>query len=344
MNFDGIVETTFTPAQTANMGVQRIKRMEANQYRAMPLPLPEIQDYVAALMPGDTCAVLAQTSNYKSGFMSWWARELAAHLAENNRADESIIVVDTENVIETIGIQEIAYQSDHSVADLSRGNVRDWSSIYLAAGKVGEIDIFRVATSLGRDDAPDLYLSNIYRGIKAMTSGEVVDRTIKPAAIFIDYLQALPIDPEVKAGTRYDNQRRLQVREDVYRIRRMAAYFKCPIIVGVQAKQHLAGNPGPNFLIPGMYDGEETSSIAQRFDRILSFWMPKTTHTHGDTVIHRGMEFQVSDDLLYFKVLKQRGGLPAGKTWPLSVDHTRNRIRPYNARPAMGVRPKAVNL
>ena len=320
-------DAVFTPAETSTLGIERIREMEANKHRAMPLPLQEIGEYVAPLMPGEICAVQAQTSNYKSGFIAWWERGLAHYLAQNDRQDEVIIHVDTENVVESLAIQEISRSSNHSVADLSRGNVRDWKPVMKAAAQIAGIQIYRVATSLGHDRAPDLYLSNIYRGIQYMVSGQLLDRQIKPACIFVDYLQALPIDPEVKAGTEMKNQRRLQVREDVYRLRRMAAYFECPVVVGVQAKQVLTGHAGENMRIPGTYDGEETSSIAQRFDRVLSMWMPKTTHTVGDTLRYGGMEFDVEESLMFLKVNKQRGGLPAGKSWRCEIDFSTNTIR-----------------
>jgi RNase P/RNase MRP subunit p30 len=60
----------------------------------------------------------------------------------------------------------------------------------------------------------------------------------KPAAIFVDYLQALPIDPEIRQAMIKD-QRRLQVRQDVYRLRQAAVQFDCPIILASQAKQNM---------------------------------------------------------------------------------------------------------
>jgi hypothetical protein len=316
----------FTPAETSALGVERVKEMEANRYRAMPLDIEAIGAYLAPLMPGDLCAVQAQTSNYKSGFINAWEHMLAKHLFEQGREDEIIIHVDTESTIEGLAIQEIARGSDHTVADLSRGNVRDWGKVIMAAGKLAGINIYRIGAALGRDDMPELYLSNIYRAIKYATDGELIGRKLTPACIFVDYLQALPIDPETKTASKKD-QRRLQVREDVYRLRRMASFFQCPVVVGVQAKQNLSGHAGPNMRIPGTYDGEETSSIAQRFDRIVSLWMPKTTHTVGEMLSHRSLTFDVDEDLIWLKVNKQRGGLPAGRAWACRVDYGTNKIR-----------------
>ena len=311
-----------TPAETARLTVQRIRAMAKNKHRAMPFPVPKIDTYFMPLMPGELCGIQAQSSNYKTAFKTMWARHLAHYLAGQDRGNEVIFYADVENSVETMGINETARMSDHSVADLSRGNVRDWRKVIQAADKIAGIEIYRIAATLGQDDMPDLYLSNIYRGIKLAVDGELYDRPLMPAAIFVDYLQALPIDPEVKQGSRQiKEQRRLQVRQDVYRMRRMANHFECPVIVGIQSKQNLGGAPGPNMQIPGLYDGEETSAIAQRLDRYLSLWMPKMTHTVGDQLHHgKKINFTVEENMLWIKVLKQRGGLPSGRAWLCEID------------------------
>jgi len=138
----------------------------------------------------------------------------------------------------------------------------------------------------------------------------------------LDYLQALPIDPEVKKASR-EQQRRLQVAEDVFRLRAMTTHLGCPIIVGVQAKQDLSGNNQP-YMIPGMYDGMETSAIATRFDRILSLWLPKTSYLIGSTPANRDGSVSVGpirENQSFLKVVKQRGGLPSGRVWEHKVDY-----------------------
>jgi hypothetical protein len=102
----------------------------------------------------------------------------------------------------------------------------------------------------------------------------------------------------------------------------MTTHLKCPVIVPLQAKQSLEGNNAP-LMIPGTYDGMETSTIATRFDRILSLWMPKTTHVVGSTISNKDgtLNFQVKEDQTFLKINKQRGGLPAGRVWELRIDY-----------------------
>jgi hypothetical protein len=72
-----------------------------------------------------------------------------------------------------------------------------------------------------------------------------------------------------------------------------------------------------------MYDGLETSAIATRFDRILSLWMPKTSYLINSTVHNKdnSVSLTVKEDQAFLKVVKQRGGLPAGRVWELRVDY-----------------------
>ena len=327
--YEELRKTTNTPPETGTKAIQHLRNIQANVHRSMPLPIEGIGfgAYFADLNPGQTCAVIAQTHNYKTGFMEMWEKGLARHLQTQGRTDELIVRVDVENTIEELGMMEISRLSDHSMADLARGNIRDWTKVIHAAGKISELNIYRIADPLGDDTAPELYLSNIYRATKFIKDGRLTGEPLKIAAMFIDYLQALPFDPEVKKHKNLDDQRRLQVRRDVYRINQMAKHFACPIVYGVQAKQELKGMLGPNMLTPGIYDGEETSSIGQRVHRAISLWMPKTTHSVGQALVHNGVDFEVSEDLIWVRIPKQRGGLPSGKIWPCRIDFKTNTLR-----------------
>lgn len=327
----------YTPAEVATVGMNAIRQLREAQLSGnvpgVGIEIADIRDYFAPMLPGQVCAVIAQTSNYKSGFLHCIEHLTAARLAAEGR-DEVLIHVSVEEGVEEQAFLEFSRLSGESAGALARGNVQDWGRLEAASVRVLDIPIFRIGDSLARaEDMPQLYLSNMVRSVKELVEGRVLDGPVKPAALYFDYLQAFPIDPEVK-GAAHDQQRRLQVREDVYRLRQAAAYFKCPVFVAVQAKQHLDGAPGRNMLIPGIYDGEESSSIAQRCDRIVSLWMPKQTHTLNEVIEHNNMSFRVDENLLWVKVCKQRGGLPSGKVWKCRIDFTNNQIAPEAERGA----------
>jgi len=320
----------YTPQEAARYGLEAIRKTAAQKMRGLKLDIAEIRDYFAPVMPGQVCSIIAQTSHYKSGFLHFWERVAAHQLIEENRADESIIHISVEECIEEQIFLEFARESGEDAGKLAHGIVQDWSKLEAAAIRVETIPIYRVGDSLAKpEDMQNLYLSNIIRAIQELVEGKVTGKKIKPAALFVDYLQALPFDPEVKGtGQDYAAQRRLQVRQDIYRLRQAAAYFNCPVIVAVQAKQHLDGAYGKDIQIPGIYDGEESSSIGQRSDRIIQLWMPKMNHSVGAFVEYKSMSFTVRENLLLIKVGKQRGGFPSGRAWMCYIDFDKNQIAP----------------
>jgi hypothetical protein len=320
----------YSPHDSAMLGYEQAKRAAEHAQFGIELDIkgtdPAVKEYFAPLLPWEICAVQAQTSNGKTYFTNWWERQIAAQLKKQGR-DEIIIHVSLEESIEAMAFQDYGRILDQRPADFARGQFTDWARMKWAMTQLDGVPIWRIGDSADAPiDAPELYLSNIYRAIRELVDGKITGATWKPAVVIVDYLQALPIDPEVKQATR-DNQRRLQVAQDVFRLREMTTHLKCPIIVPLQAKQSLEGNNAP-FQIPGTYDGMETSTIATRFDRIVSLWMPKMTNVVGSTISNKDgtINFQVKEDQMFLKVNKQRGGLPAGRVWELKIDYAKQDI------------------
>jgi hypothetical protein len=319
----------YTPAQTATYGVQAVKRSydAAEAGVGIGVPIAEIRDYFPPVLPGQICAIIAQTSNFKSGFLHFIEHDAALLLGEKKTRDHVLIHVSVEESIEEQAFLELARESGEDAGDLARGEVQDWNKLQQMSIRIGDIPIYRIGESLARaEDMPRLYLSNMIRSIKTLVEGDILDWKPKVAGVFFDYLQAFPIDPEVRTTERHE-QRRLQVRSDIYRLRQCAAYFRCPVFVAVQAKQELRGATPP-IMLPGIYDGEETSAVGQRFDRIITLWMPKMTYPVGYYVERPGMSFVVEENQLWMKVAKQRGRLPSGRVWACLIDYKTNTIAP----------------
>lgn len=325
----------YTPAETAQLGLRHVERSAQNATRAARFFISPLQGYFRDVLPGEIVAIQAQTHNYKSGFIDAWESALAAQLVAQGRTDEIIIHCDFETVIEHQAARAMAKIVDVPVGDVSRGQVPDMDLVKAAVSRIGGVPIYRIGASLGRNSIgfDDLYLSNVFRAIEYIKSdspdpdNRLHDRPRHIAAIFFDYLQATPYDPEIRRAP-YESQRRLQVRSDVYRIRAMTAKLETPAFVGLQAKQVLEGAPHRDFYIPGIYDGKETSDIGERFDRMISLWMPKVSHAHliGEFIDYRNISFPVEPWMLWMKVNKQRGGLPSGQSFPCRIDFTHNTI------------------
>lgn len=311
----------FTPHERAMAGYNSAAR--AIEYKDTAIPLrvsgSEISEYFAPLLPWEICAVQAQTHNGKTMFTDWWERDAAAYLNENNQAGD-IVHVSLEESVEAMAFTDYGRLLDVLPAKLARGEYSDLKNLQVAMKQIDQSRVWTIAESAERaENETQLTLTNIYRALKAMQDGAIASAT-KIRLVTFDYLQAFPIDPEAKK-TAPEAARRLQVRDDVYKLRKMTIHLKAPFIVCVQAKQKLDGN-NPPYEVPGIYDGEETASIGQRFDRMISLWMPKTTNPVGTKVFRdKELLFTVAEDMVFAKVNKQRGGLPSGKTFELKVDY-----------------------
>jgi hypothetical protein len=317
----------YTPSQVATYGLNSV-RLAKETYESgagITLPIEEIREYMPPVEPGKLAAIIAQTSNYKSGLMHFMERMSATELAEKDDKKHILIHVSVEESVEDQAYLELARESGEYAGDLSRGIVQDWNKLEESAIRIGEVPIYRIGDSLARsENMPLLYISNMVRAINDLVGGKVLDWQPKVAGIFFDYLQAFPIDPVFRAESR-DSQRRMQVRDDIYKLRMLANKYMCPVFVAVQAKQHLEG-AHPPIMLPGQYDGEESSSIAQRCDRIVTLWMPKSTHAIGDEIRTKSLTFAVEDNQLMIKIVKQRGMLPSGKQWMCRVNFQTNTI------------------
>ena len=332
----------YSPHEASMLGKKLA--MKAAEHREFGIELdiqgtrePAVKDYFAPLLPWEICALQAQTSNGKTFFTNYWERQIAEQLKRQGR-DEIIIHVSLEESIEAMAFNEYGRVLNQRPADFARGSFTDWAKMDWAMSQIDGVPVWRIVDSAERDPgAPELYLSNIYRSIQELVSGRITGEPWKPAVVIVDYLQALPIDPEVKTAARQD-QRRLQVAQDVFRLREMTTHLKCPIIVPLQAKQDLAGE-NPPYKIPGVYDGMETSAIATRFDRIVSLWMPKTSYLIGSTASNKdgSQTINVKEDQVFFKVNKQRGGLPAGRVWELKIDFEKQEYYDVFHNPKKGV-------
>jgi replicative DNA helicase len=318
----------YTPPEVSQYAIDAIREVKGKATRGIAMPIALIRDYFAPVLPGQVTVVQAQTSQYKSGFLHFWEKHAAQQLMDDKRFDEAIIHVSVEECVEEQGFLMLARMTGETAGDLARGKVQDWSKLEQAAAKIGTIPIYRIGDSLARaEDMPNLYLSNMYRAINELVSGRVTGTPIKPALITFDYLQAFPIDPEVGKAEIKD-RRNLQVREDFYRLRQLAGYFKCPVVVAVQAKQELEQKNINGPRMPGMYDAQDSSAIAQRADRIISLWMPKVTYPVGSFIEINGTKMKVEENMIFVKVNKQRGGLPSGQSWLCRVDFSQNEIAP----------------
>jgi len=213
-----------------------------------------------------------------------------------------------------------------------RGQIETMDGILMVAAHLGSVPIYYIGASIQRanEKAPAATMTNVEKAIFSII-GRRADKGQKTTVqgIFMDYIQAMPLDPTLLRDMP-DKKRALQVREDFFTLRNIAARVPAPVVCASQSKQTLENAAGINMQTPGLYDHMETASIAQHTDSDFSLWMPKTTHPFNEVVSHgkdKPIEFRVVDELAWLSCNKQRGfdpvtlqRLPANKKWPLKID------------------------
>jgi hypothetical protein len=329
-NLSGIIHN---PATVAVIGLDFVKALEATRDRLVPMGLPGMGGYFGPLLPGDLVSVIAKSHNGKSLFLRDWAHRLGNYLEARGR-DELIVWVDTETPVDHLALGQLATAANTGVPQIVYEGAYDLGALLTAAKSVGRGRIVYIATKLGEDDQ-EVTLTNIMNALRLMTTGAWDGKKHKLAAIFVDYLQALPFDPAVKRQRDMDSQRRIQVSNDVNTCRRMGATFNCPVILAVQAKQddewalktrtskeeYAKGIQG-NISVAGFWAGQETGNIGQRSDRIIGLGMPKTEHPIGTRLLYKDQYIDVTDGLMVVQVHKQRmEGLASGSAFFYEIDH-----------------------
>lgn len=309
----------FTPHEVGMAGYNAAKR--AIEFGDVGIPFnisgSDVGDYIAPFLPWELIGWQGQTHNGKTFGLDWFERATAKFLYEKGQEGD-IVHISHEESVEAMAFTEYGRLLDVLPAKLARGEYKDLAKLEIAMVHIDGSRIFRIADSAGNEEDDNvLTLTNVDRALTALQEGQITDRR-KLRLVVDDYLQAHPADGNS------DEQERIQIRADVYKLRKMSKRLIAPIIIAIQAKQKLEG-ARPPYLIPGMYDGQGSSTIGQRCDRLLSWWMPKNDYPVGQPVYsgaqgNQVKEFDVTEDLCFLKVNKQRGGLPSSKIFELRMD------------------------
>lgn len=308
----GYSQAIFNPGRRSRAAYQAAEDMAKGLDRAIRFGLSsEFDDYFLPMKAGDLCSIQAMTGHGKSSILQCVATNVAKKLKDDGR-DECVLVVTWEQTVEEAGLLDIGKRSGYSTEHFVRGLVAEWDKVFKAALEVAAIPIFYIGySSENRKTLPPLTLPFI---VNAMIWLER-EIHIKPAVVVLDHLQAM------RASDHYD-QKRLEIADNVHRSKELGMALGCPVLLGVQAKQEVNER---KIKLPGVYDGQETSAIAQVSDRILSAWRPWKTEDYGDTFKLGGRYHTVTSDLLMIGVLKQRYG-PDGRVFAFHEEPGRNII------------------
>jgi len=308
----------FTPNDAVTIALRSIEERRGDPGAGVRVGLSEVDSYLLPARPGELISVLGMTSNYKSGWMQFWARQAAAQIAEYHLHDQVVIYASWEQAIEEMMAFDLAFSARMSATQIYQGRVseNEMQRLREAALKRICIPIWLIGHSIEEcQSRPMLSLRSVNDAVNYIRSTFAV----KPRIIFLDYLQQIEPDE--------GENRRMQVFDIVRRCKNLALSHGCPVVMGVQAGRDVYNNR--SWGVPGVHEALETSNIEHTSDKILGIWYPKQSFQEGTPITARRkgrlITLNVSENLLILQVLKQKMG-PSGLWWPLYVDPATNQV------------------
>ncbi len=317
---DPIDNLIFGPAAAANYTVSAVTDRYNNRDRGARLGISSMDMYLHRIMPGELTVILANTSQYKTGFMQHWARVVAMDLADKQYQEgkprEVVVYVSWENLAEQLGYYDIMANSDIAGKNVWYGECDDddIQKFIAAASERRNVPLWIIARSLGkRTEQIQMTLETVHQALLRIE----YKWNIKPALIFLDYLQ------EINGPDRVTDMRD-RVMQNIARAKDIALSIGCPIVVAAQAGRQVLDQDDK---VPTISAAQESSRIEQSADKIIALWYPCKTEKTKRIVLNGLGQLPVDKHLLIARILKNRFG-PSGQTFPLRVEPERNLITP----------------
>lgn len=261
------------------------KFIEENQHLAMPFHVEGLEHVIPPQFPGELAIYEARSHHGKSTALRDAAFKAQKRI--ENSDGFAVGMVSLEDTSETTAAKQVAKYNNKPL------EYQDDQFIF-----VGN------SFNMSMEDMGELNMGNI---IRALDYGiEQFPNIQGYSSIFVDYAQAVPPDPERRMMTSND-QKRLQLTDDVNRLFHATKHFKCPVGLASQA---LLKNQRDNYTskmkIPGAADLAETGALFERPDRVYAYWMPKQDYPVGSRVEDGGWSFEVTNDLVFVRIVKCR--------------------------------------
>lgn len=260
------------------------KFIDENKHLAMPFHIEGLEDRVPPQFPGELAIYEARSHHGKSTAL----RDAAFKAQKRIEESEGFFVgmVSLEDTSETTAAKQV----------MKYGNPLEYQDDqFIFVGN---------SFNMSMEDMGNLNVGNI---IRALDYGiEQFPSKVGYSSIFVDYAQIIPPDPERRMLTSND-QKRLQVADDVRRLFHASKHFKCPVGLASQALiKNQRDNYAGKIKIPGAADLAETGELFSVPDIVYAYWQPKHDHPIGSRVDEGRWSFEVEPNLCFVRILKRR--------------------------------------
>ena len=281
--------------------MQEFKRRQ-NALHRLEWGVKSMDDYLIPMMDGELVSLLGRPGHTKTSTMIHLAKRgtKACHkLAEQGAGFNRCVLFATweTTVEEFIGLLS-AQESGQTLEDIARGRADLEKIMDVAVANIGN-RIYIVGKSSIKPVYQPITLQTIFYLLQYLR-----EQGKRPILIALDYLQRIP-------GVNPGMRKMEAVEDNVHRAKDLGLTFGCPTIMGVQAARTVDEQDG--IQMPSMSDAQWSSTIEQDSDKLIGLTRPGTYLDEDVTVQdYLGNSYNVTQNMLVMKVLKQRWGRAGG--------------------------------
>ncbi len=273
-----------TANETWHKREEFLKFIKDNSHLALPFHIEGLENILPPAYPGENAVILARSHHGKSTVIK-------------------DIVFKAQKLIEGKAGYAVCMVSHEDVAERTAGQL---AGRYDTPLQYQDDQFLHIGRSFGmsNEQVSELHMTNI---ITALEYGlKKFGENMGFSLIVNDYLQIQPPDPFRREMINQE-QRRLQMADDMHRWSNVAVRFKCPVFNASQAlTKTQRGNYTDKMRIPGAADTEEAKEIYNYADAVYAYWQPKHDHPMGTRVEEGNWDFTVENDLMFLRVLKRK--------------------------------------
>ncbi len=320
-NVSDVSQIAFSPQQAGRLAVDMVRDNQAHIGEGLKIGIPAIDTHLVPFRPGQLITVLGYTSNYKSGFMNWIAKQaLKTIQPESNKI---VIKVTWEQSVEEDTLSWLASDAKISITQMARGllseaewKLLDGASIRRAVTPLWVVGHSQMEYKNQRKARPRMTMRDVARAMEYIIH-DVTAETLSPVLVVLDYLQ------RIRSDEQDGDTRRIQMMEAVNLSKDLGIAYGCPVVLGVQTNR---AEQDRTDKLPQINDGQETSNIEQSSDVSFGLWYPIRTEApgaNGKFAMVNG--YPVTKNLLFCRLLKQKLG-EASITYALHIDPELNNI------------------
>lgn len=306
----------FSPAEATRAGLKNLQQRVQNRDLAVPFGLPSVDKDYLPLLSGELETIIARPGHGKTGVMIHRARQRANYLAEHH-PDRVVVYVTCEQTIEELWAFGIAAQSEVNISQMAKGDINhdEWLAIETSAVIGGAFPLWFIGPSNERrKKRPRVTVSAIIDTLFYLE--DTVEKKID--ICFVDYLQL--VKPETTA-----ENKAVSMGNIMEALKDGALHTGCGWSVGVQARREVDSR---DLQIPGLDDGQWTSTIEQYSDKVWSLVRPCKYRKQGEAF---GSQTVKGHAQILFSLLKQKLGKDNTSYWAY-FDPAYNRLHELEQR------------